>query len=179
MAAVPDFLPDRPSPAFPPLPTFVRMTTTYSENWNYYDVAGPTLADVASAIAHLPEAGTCAWQPTYTYTTDSDGKVDSFPVTCPYAITMPNWTDKSSASPEAQAEWDRWYAALEKHERGHIDATSWMFDNMDESMIGLTPTEAEGQFGKFVYDAQQASDRYDAETNHGLNEGTVMDTSIA
>lgn len=77
------------------------------------------------------------------------------------------------------AEWDRWYTALEQHERGHIDATAWIFDNMDETMIGLTPSDAEGQFGKFVYDAQQASERYDAETNHGLNDGTVMDTSIA
>ena len=155
------------------------MTTTFSENWTNYDVSGQTLADVAAAISHLPEAGTCAWHASYTYTTDTDGKIDSFPVTCPYTITMPNWTDKASASTEAQAEWDRWYAALEKHERGHIDATAWMFDNMDDTMIGLTPTDAEGQFGKFVYDAQQASDRYDTDTNHGLNEGTVMDTSIA
>jgi hypothetical protein len=50
---------------------------------------------------------------------------------------------------------------------------------MDDTMIGLTPAEAQGQFDKFVYDAQQASDRYDADANHGLNEGTVMDRSIA
>jgi predicted secreted Zn-dependent protease len=155
------------------------MATTYSENWTHYDVSGPTLADVAAAISHLPEAGTCAWHPSYTYTTDADGKIDSFPVTCPYTITMPNWTDKANASTAAQSEWDRWYAALETHERGHIEATAWIFDNMDDTMIGLTPTDAQGQFGKFEYDAQQASDRYDAETNHGLNEGTVMDTSIA
>jgi len=176
---MPDFLPNRASPITAASPTFAGMTTTFSDNWNHYDVSGQTLADVAAAISHLPEAGTCAWHASYTYTTDADGKIDSFPVTCPYTITMPNWTDKNSASQEAQAEWDRWYAALEKHERGHIEATAWIFDNMDDTMIGLTPTEAEGQFGKFVYDAQQASDRYDTDTNHGLNEGTVMDTSIA
>jgi predicted secreted Zn-dependent protease len=154
------------------------MTTTYSENWTYYDVDGLTLADVAAAISHLPEAGSCQWHPIYSYTTDADGKVDSFTVTCPYTITMPNWTGRSSASAEAQAEWDRWYEALERHERGHIDDTAWMFDNMEDTMIGMTPSEADGQFGKFVYDAQRASDQYDAETNHGLNYGTVMDTSI-
>jgi predicted secreted Zn-dependent protease len=158
------------------------MSTTYSENWVYYDVSGATLADVAASISHLPEAGRCEWHPTYTYTTDEHGKVDSFTVDCPYTITMPNWTDKYSASPEAQAEWDRWYEALERHERGHVEATAWIFDNMDDpdvGVIGMTPADAQGQFGKFVYDAQQASDRYDDETNHGLNDGTVMDTSIA
>ena len=154
------------------------MATTFSEQWHSYDVSGATLADVAAAISHLPEAGTCEWHPTYSYTTDEHGRVDSFTVTCPYTITMPNWVDKSSASWEAQAEWDRWYAALEQHERGHIDATAWMFDNLDESLLGLSPTEAEGQFGKFAYDAQRASDQYDDETNHGLNYGTVMDVSI-
>jgi predicted secreted Zn-dependent protease len=154
------------------------MSTTFSESWTSYDVSGATLADVAAAISHLPEAGSCAWHPTYSYTTDADGRVDSFPVECPYTITMPNWTDRHGASPEAQAEWDRWYAALERHERGHVDATAWIFDDMDGTMIGLSPSEAAGQFDKFVYDAQQASDRYDADTNHGLNDGTVMDISI-
>lgn len=159
--------------------TLPGMTTTFSEHWSHYDVSGATLADVAAAISHLPEAGSCSWNASYSYTTDADGKVDSFPVTCPYTISMPNWVDKANASAEAQAEWDRWYAALEKHERGHIEATAWIFDNMDDTMLGLTPNEAQGQFDKFVYDAQQASDRYDDETNHGLNDGTVMDTSIA
>ena len=77
--------------------------------------------------------------------------------------------ERHVAADATQAEWDRWYAALEQHERGHIDATAWIFDNMDDTMIGLTPTDAQGQFGKFVYDAQQASDRYDADTNHVWN----------
>jgi predicted secreted Zn-dependent protease len=154
------------------------VTTTYSTSWTTYDVSGATLADVGAAISHRTEAGSCTWNPTYTTTVDADGKVDSFTVTCPYTIEMPNWTDKSGASPEAQAEWDRWYAALQTHEQGHYEATAWVFDNMDDTMLGLTPDEATGQFGKFVYDAQQCSDRYDTDTNHGLNYGTVMDTSI-
>ena len=176
---MPDFLPEWSSQRDHVFTYVACMTTTFSDTWSHYDVSGATLADVAAAISHLPEAGSCSWNATYSYTTDADGKIDSFPVTCPYTITMPNWVDKASASPEAQAEWDRWYEALEKHERGHIEATAWIFDNMDDTMLGLTPSEAEGQFGKFVYDAQQASDRYDVDTNHGLNEGTVMDTSIA
>lgn len=148
-----------------------------TESHTTYSVSGATLQDVADAISHLPEAGKCEWHPTYTYTTGADGKVDSFTVVVPYTIEMPVWSDYSSASAAAQAEWDRWHAALAAHEQGHIEATYWVFD-MEDSMIGLTPHEAGELFGKFTYDAQQCSDRYDAENNHGLLAGTVMDTSI-
>jgi predicted secreted Zn-dependent protease len=174
---LPDRLPQRASPGGVTSHTFPGVTTSYSENWTTYDVSGATLADVADAISHLPEAGSCTWHPTFSYTTGEDGKVDSFTVTCEYTYEMPVWTDKSSASPEAQAEWDRWYAALEEHEKGHYEATAWMFD-CEADLIGMDPAEAEAQFGKFVYDAQQASDRYDADTDHGRNTGTNMDVDI-
>ncbi len=38
-----------------------------------------------------------------------------------WSITMPRWSGYDVATDSAKAEWDRFYAALEAHEMGHLE----------------------------------------------------------
>jgi len=76
--------------------------------------------------------------------------------TCSVTIKLPKWTGRDNASAEDKAEWDRFIAALEEHERGHvliydkkwkeindaIDAMETAGTNSTSISVSLTPEEA-------------------------------------
>ena len=46
-------------------------------------------------------------------------RIRAFKVVVRVGLVMPEWRDRADARPEAQASWDRLYADLLRHERGH------------------------------------------------------------
>lgn len=113
------------------------MTTTFGDvQWQTYAVAGATLQEVWDALSGLEEAGTAHWEPAYTTQIGEDGTITSAEVTVASSITVPEWSDSSSASPAAQAEWSRWWAALEAHEQGHIALVHEHLARLDQRLVG-------------------------------------------
>jgi predicted secreted Zn-dependent protease len=149
-----------------------------STDWASYDVGGATLADAASAIAHLPEAGQTEWWPQYGYQTDEHGHLSEVTLTIPTRVTLPRWTDYHGSSAAEQREWDRFAAALLAHEQGHLDLVVSHLNGLDQHMLGVSHDHAQGVFHQAQQNLQAASDAYDHQTNHGQNTGTVIDLSV-
>ncbi len=146
--------------------------------WSTYSVSGQTLADVAAAIAHLPEAGQTTWPATFDFAADGSGVITSATVTVRRCINLPLWDGYHSASSAAQAEWDRFAAALQAHETGHSDLVEQYLQYVDHQLVGQPSTQAQSIFDTALQTLQAASDAYDQQTNHGQSTGTTIDTSV-
>ncbi len=89
-------------------------------------------------------------------------------------ITMPVWDGYSAATQAEKTEWDRFLAALELHEQGHIDIARRDMATIDQVMVGRTEAEAAHEFQHAVAAVQATSDAYDTSTDHGRNNGTII-----
>jgi predicted secreted Zn-dependent protease len=155
------------------------MATEFGDiEWVYYNVSGASLKDAAEAISDLPEAGSAEWYPHYDYEADGHGVVTSATVTVGWRITLPHWDGYSSAAPAEQGEWDRFLAALEAHERGHLDLAEQYLRDIDQQMVGHSARRAKQAFEHVVHEIQAASDAYDHGNDHGRNEGTIIDLDV-
>jgi predicted secreted Zn-dependent protease len=139
------------------------------------DVHGGSLAAVASVISQLDEAGKTEWSPTYVMT---DGNPPDVTVTVKTKITMPRWPEYGTACQAEKDEWDRFFAALEAHEQGHVDLVRQHLGGIDEQMAGQSSDGAKQLWVSALQDLQSASDNYDVDTDHGRNQGTVIDVSV-
>ena len=146
-----------------------------------YRIRAKTLSEAAAAMdAHDPEEwGKCKWDPQLETDFDtSTGAITKATVTVVIAITMPKWKGAKKLSEAAKAEWDRFYQALLDHENGHVDLVHEHLADLGESLIGKTTEEANAACAEAMTDLQTDSDEYDVDTDHGRNEGTIIDTSI-
>jgi hypothetical protein len=151
------------------------VSVTFSDTERVYmDVHGKTLADVAAVIAQQDE-------------TDKDApKAESFPhyqladdlsaatVTVRTKITMPRWPEYTSAPQAEKDEWDRFFAALQAHEEGHIDLVRQQLSGIDDQLAGLSSDQANSAWTAALQQLQDASDSYDTDTDHGRNQGTII-----
>ncbi len=142
-----------------------------------YDVSAPTLAEVARLIADQAEAGRAEWWPNWTYDYAGD-QVTRATVTVDQRVTMPRWPEYTQASGACREEWDRFWIAVENHEKGHIDLVRTHLVDLHERLAGIPVQEAQGVFDQAVAALNAASAAYDAQTDHGRNQGTVIDVGV-
>jgi predicted secreted Zn-dependent protease len=142
-----------------------------------YDLAGQTLADVAAEIAAQDEAAKTEWFPHYDYTTTGDALATAT-VVVPTKITMPRRPSYSSAGDADRREWDRFQAALQAHEQGHVDLVTQNLTGIDDRLVGNTVADANRIWANALNLLQAASDAYDRDTDHGRNQGTIIQVSI-
>ncbi len=151
------------------------MTATFGDvTRDYYTVDGATLQEVYDVLSTRDEAGSAVWVPNLATAFDDGGLVTSATVTVGLTITMPQWSGYSAASAAAKAEWDRWYAALEAHEQGHISLARQHLENSDAGLVGLAEADARTTFQATCDALQTASNAYDDQTKNGRNTGTIM-----
>lgn len=152
------------------------MTMEYSDiEWVSYSVSGATLADVVAAVSAQPEAGSAEWHPDYSYEADDSGTVTDATVHIGWKITMPQWDGYDSATDSQKAEWDRFWSALETHERGHLDLVDQYLRDIDQQMIGQPVAAAQKVWSDALTSLQSGSDSYDSQNDHGRNQGTNID----
>jgi len=150
------------------------MGTSYSgPQQSTYTVSG-TLSEVVDAIQQREEAGKTTWQVSYTYQQGDDGNISSVDFTCALFIEMPYWSTYSSATAEEQAEWDRFYAALDAHEQGHVQIAQYTMDTADAYFVGSPASDADRLFQELLTTLQSQSDAFDTDTNHGINAGCTI-----
>ena len=142
-----------------------------------YNINGHSLAAVAEAISQKDEAGMTEWFPRYDYEVTGDN-LSSVTVTVRTKITMPQWTEYRSACQLEKDEWDRFVTALETHEQGHIDLIVQYLSNVDSQMLGQSLSDAKQAWEDCLASLRSASEAYDRQSNHGRNQGTIIDTSV-
>ena len=152
-------------------------TTIHDPERVAYDVSAPTLAEAARVIGEMDEAGRAEWWPDLRYETQ-DGVLTSVTVTVTTRITMPRWPEYTSAARPCREEWDRFWVALGHHEDGHITLVRQHLDGLHRNLRGRSEAEAQQAWSDALSGLATASQTYDAQTDHGRNQGTVIDVSV-
>jgi predicted secreted Zn-dependent protease len=119
----------------------------------------------------------------YRYTTSSQGCSISDPtVSVRFMFVVPRWKAKADAERDLVEEWNRFYVALWRHERGHVRNALLAADEIEETLekLAISQTceqleaEADGA-GARILKKHRARDRtYDAATAHGETQGAVI-----
>lgn len=146
-----------------------------------YNVSG-SLRDAANAVAGRTEAGSVTATPssdTETWTPDDGSEtISAARVTVAQVVELPTWTDKSSATTNQQAEWDRFHAAITTHEAGHVSTDKTSFAGAHSTMVGQSPTDGDAKLDAATAKAKTDNETYDTTTSHGLTQGTGINPNI-
>jgi predicted secreted Zn-dependent protease len=93
-------------------------------------------------------------------------------------ILLPRWTPPADADSSVVTEWKRFIAALEAHEAGHKDIAAKAGRDLKDQLRGLmgmcsiVGMRANDVARRVIDAASAAQKNYDAETRHGLTQGT-------
>jgi predicted secreted Zn-dependent protease len=95
---------------------------------------------------------------------------------------MPKWTNASSASEKLQEKWNRYYAALQKHEEGHAEIARQAADEIEKSLGKMRGGancpglgEEANKIGNAILDDYRKKEKdYDRQTKHGKTQGAVF-----
>jgi hypothetical protein len=99
-------------------------------------------------------------------------------------ILLPRWTPPADVDTSVVTEWKRFITALETHEAGHKDISARAGRELKDQLRALTgmcsmvSMRADGIARQVIDAANVAQKRYDAETGHGLTQGTSFGTPI-
>ena len=156
------------------------MTTWNEAGGDIAELWGDTLQDLYDEMDGWAqdEAGRCSWNPVLNLSWDDSQLVTGGTLTVDLEVLTPAWAKRSDANDAVRAEWDRWSSALMAHEMGHYDLVKQHLDNFEDTLVGMPQADAWAAFEKVKQDLQQASDSYDASTQHGITQGTTLDTSV-
>jgi predicted secreted Zn-dependent protease len=142
-----------------------------------YAIDAKTLEEAAQQIEQREEAGLTEWNPTYHVTLDENGNVASATLEVPITVTLPRWPGATKLNKSARAEWERAFKAIEAHEQSHVNLVREKLEGLAEQMVGKSPADADAIFQEALANLSESSNAYDESTDHGRNEGTVIDTS--
>jgi predicted secreted Zn-dependent protease len=94
---------------------------------------------------------------------------------------MPRWINEPSAPQALQRRWSHYYAALKKHEDGHIQHGREFAILMKERLmgIGVVPCDqmqalAQSEYQRLYSNLKTRDQEYDARTNHGASQQAVF-----
>lgn len=156
------------------------MTTWNQAGGDFSELWGDTLQDLYDEMNgwSLDEVGRCSWHPELNLSWDDNHAVTAATLTVDLEVLVPAWAKRSQANDSVRGEWDRWSNALMTHEMGHADLAYRYLDNFENSLIGMNKDDAWTAFEHVKSELQRASNDYDSSTNHGISQGTTLDTSI-
>jgi predicted secreted Zn-dependent protease len=153
-------------------------------NTVHYDVRGhdyPSL--VRSLRANGPQGfhGLARWNVAFDYNMEPRGPdcaISAVRVRVAGEILMPRWVDAESAPLALQRRWSDHYAALQRHEEGHIQHGRELALLTKERLMGLgamdcdrLKTLARDEFQRLHANLKARDKEYDARTNHGATQG--------
>jgi predicted secreted Zn-dependent protease len=159
---------------------------------NYYSITGATLEELRQSLRagrpwkeNPPVDAVTDWRLNWHFSvtpTPSGCRCSSFTTQTTITITMPRWLAPTNA-PEAVVEtWDRYLAALGRHEAGHgqfaVAAAAELHKRIKE--LGSRPDcdelkSAINNLGQQVVEAYRKRDKeYDERTRHGATQGAVL-----
>ncbi len=102
-------------------------------------------------------------------------------VTVTVEYTWPTWEPSSGADPVLEGQWNFFEDALTTHEQGHGDRHSICGQWLGEAFLTLSPQPScealdnamSGASGPVFAECRAAQGAYEAQTNHGQNDGVL------
>ncbi len=150
-------------------------TTVHAPTTTYDSYSAPTLAAL-DAILPSDEVGHLDFAMNVS---SSGDPITSARLDVTQVMTMPRWTEYSSQCQPVKQAWDRFYAALLNHERGHVTRDNQQFPGKHARFVGHAQSETQAVTDQVKAEVQAVQDSYDTATDHGRtqNPPTVLDTS--
>ena len=151
----------------------------------YYDVRGADINSVtASMMSGREFAGRTYWNLSYEYNARSQPggcKADSVMTKLELRMSLPRWTPPAGVSGDMVDRWQRFIAALQLHEEGHLENAK----NLERSARGALLAVSAPDCGALnaalrarfdqVLERGRAEDRdYDQRTGHGKTQGATL-----
>lgn len=153
----------------------------------HYDVVAhdyPSLVRALAAKGPRGFHGMAGWQVDYRYSVDRQPAgcaVDSVRVRVAGEILMPRWVDAADAPPALQRQWSDYYAALQRHEEGHIQHGREFALLVKERLMGLGRVScdnlqalAQREYDRLYGNLRTRDQEYDARTGHGRTQGAYL-----
>ncbi|MDH4215816.1 MAG: DUF922 domain-containing protein [Gallionella sp.] len=150
----------------------------------YYEVKGYDYDSLTRSLrASGPKGyhGLASWNVNYEFTSKRHRdacQIDMVLVKVSGEILMPRWTDEPSATLELQRRWSDHYAALKRHEDGHVQHGRELALMVKERLMGLgaLPCDqiralAQEEFQRLYDNLKGRDQEYDIRTNHGATQG--------
>lgn len=149
--------------------------------YRYYDLRGKTAGELLAGLESSPcgtgEWGCTSWNYSVSYYRRPDGSY-AVPPGAPYyhiRVLLPRWTPPPDASGELVAAWQRMVAALEAHERRHVEIALADLASLREAIERARgPEEAEAALRAGKLRVEQDQQYYDWVTEHGKKEGIAF-----
>jgi predicted secreted Zn-dependent protease len=153
---------------------------TYDVEGRDYDSLTASLRDRGPRGFH----GLASWSVGYETTMAHDGnqcRLTSVRVKISGEILMPQWVDVTAAPLQLQRQWEDYYAALKRHEDGHIQHGRELALLIKERLLslGTVPCDrihalAKGEYDRLYTGLKDRDKEYDARTNHGETQGAYF-----
>lgn len=172
--------PGAPAPA-PATKAAVAGAAPRGVTLNYVDIQG---GDFETLLAALNAAGgfhaKAEWKLAYSYVTKRAGRACSAnPVTTQLELTMtmPRWNPPPGTSPALFARWQRYTAALRKHQEGHLQIGRDFEDSLKRSLAVISErcekleARVKGIFDLLLEKHRKLDADYDRETAFGRTQG--------
>lgn len=152
---------------------------TFDEvEYDYYDVSGGTLAEVAEQL-DPEEWGRCTYHFDYSYET-TNGRTTKVDITLKLTIRLPRWQGQGwdKASPAAKNEWRRMLKALEKHEEDHADIARNWAPRFKARLLNQRSNSVERRYNQTLEKVDKETKQFDQKTKHGQTQGVNLDINI-
>jgi predicted secreted Zn-dependent protease len=176
-------------PTTAPVPTSAPGDLHFQAREVFYDLAGPSAADIARQLDEHsrrndgrlaetrwklttqlrfggPEGGPCS--------------VSKMDVNVDIEIELPRW--KGAAQSPVRERWEKFQAAARVHEKGHYDHAILAGNEVASALRGLEAgtcdelsTLSSARTNAIVAKYTRIDEKYDAETRHGILQGTVWE----
>jgi predicted secreted Zn-dependent protease len=150
----------------------------------HYDVEGDSYEALARSLNSRGPSGfhgLSAWQVRYAYTARREAdrcRVETLAFTIDGEVLLPRWRDGERAPADLRRHWERYLAALERHEAGHLQHADELVAAARQRMLALGSHACDSLQGAMqtAYDqvARALADRdrqYDERTGHGATQG--------
>jgi len=174
------------------LPVSVALASEQADI-NYYAISGSTTKQLLASMEEKGPAdntgrrfhGYTRWHVSWTYdaSAQQDGCViDKVDTEVSGTITLPEWTDASTADGALRARWLRYSQVLREHEEGHFRFAQAAAADIRRQLGGFSSgqdckamyKEANRLAQQILREHQQRERAYDRETQHGRTQGLVL-----
>ena len=147
----------------------------------YYEVRGTTAAELLAGLTSSPcgegNWGCTSWNFSVSFFRRADGSY-AVPPGAPFyhiRVLLPRWVPPADASEDLMAAWQRMVAALEAHEKEHVDiALAGLASMRDAIERAGSAEEADAACRAGKLRIEQDEQYYDWVTDHGKKQGVYF-----
>ena len=164
--------------------TFLLASTSHAQTINTYNISGKSADRLIQSMRSNGPQGFWAhtrnyWKYNYKYyQVNGLYELGELSITRTVEITMPHWTDYSSASSCQQKNWDAMYGSLRRHEDTHVAIADPVSAKLRRAIEAVRPKRSAAELetaidraaNRVFEENRRAQALFDADTNHGKSD---------